>query len=349
MPCLRALSRRYPALLVAALGIPLLLAGCATSDRTASPATSDAPLTVASSEAPPSASAGANADAEPSAGDMAPLTLGPAVKAPRVTTTVAGHVATLDFQPGIGSGAVTEYQARVTAKGARPETGRLIDYCGAKGQEVVSCPLATQTRGTWDVWVRAVGKNSDSGWTLSTPIEINSCTAADARNGDCEVFDKGPGGGFVFYAAPWRESWGQYLEAAPPGWAGGSRDPSGPLCSSSELWGRVQTRTGLGTGAYNSIQIRTHCGEDSAPGIAAKYRGGGNTDWFLPSVWEQQLMYDRRSEIGGLTNDGELPNSYWSSERQGQYAYGYYTDLKAGDTHDYVMNKRLGIRPIRAF
>ena len=345
MPIINGLPRRATVLVAVTFSVAAFLAGCSTSERSASPAPSEA----LSSVTPTGSSGSASAAAETGAGDMAPLTLGPAVKPPRVTTTVAGHVATLDFQPGIGSGAVTEYQARVTAKGARPETGRLIDYCGAKGQEVVSCPLASQTRGTWDVWVRAVGKNSDSGWTLSTPIEINSCTAADGRNGDCEVFDKGPGGGFVFYAAPWRESWGQYLEAAPPGWAGGSRDPSGPLCSSNELWARVQTRTGLGNGAYNSIQIRTHCGEDSAAGVAAKYRGGGNTDWFLPTVWEQELMYDRRSEIGGLTNDSELPNSYWSSQRQGQYAYGYYTDLKSGDTHDYVMNKRLGIRPIRAF
>jgi hypothetical protein len=195
-----------------------------------------------------------------------------------------------------------------------------------------------------------VGKNSDSGWTLSTPIEINSCTAADARNGDCEVFDKGPGGGFVFYAAPWRESWGQYLEAAPPGWSGGSRDPSGPLCGSNEFWPRVQNRSGLGTGAYNTIEIRYHCGEDSAAGTAAKYAGGGNTDWFLPSLWELSLMYDRRSEIGGLTNDGELSTSYWSSERQPKYAArGFFTDLKSGSTSDYIMNRRLGIRPIRAF
>ena len=330
---------------VLTVGISLLV-GCSSDARSAAGEETSSTSTVLD----PGASAAADSSPDDAAVADEPLALGPAPTTPIVQTSVAGHVATLEFRPGVRSGSVSEYEARVTAKGAQPQTGRLIDFCAANGTEATSCPLASQTRGTWDVWVRAIGKNGNSGWSLSTPIVIDSCTSADAKAGDCEVFDKGPGGGFVFYAAPWRESWGQYLEAAPSGWSGNALDPSAPLCDPTDGWGRVETRDGLGYGASNTQQIKANCGNTSAASIASVYRGGGLTDWFLPTGWELNLMYNMRSEIGGLTNTSGLPQTYWSSDRMYEYVYrAFNRDLANGKPSYELVNKKRGVRPIRAF
>ena len=114
----------------------------------------------------------------------------------------------------------------------------------------------------------------------------------------------------VFYAAPEPQPWGQFLEAAPSGWDDGVQDPRVAWCGSSEPGSLLEfpTGTSIGTGAENTAVIVKNCGPDSAGGRAARYRGGGKTDWFLPSKDELNQMYAHPSMVGELARGG-----YWSS------------------------------------
>jgi hypothetical protein len=202
-------------------------------------------------------------------------------------------------------------------------------------------------QGEKTVLVRAVNSAGASEWSeASVTLQRGSCTDAVALAGACEEFDTGPGGGFVFYDAGSRQSWGQYLEAAPKGWAGTDWDPKIIWCDAGPLGGkdvRVDTSFEIGTGAVNTQRIIEMCGTDTAAGRAAAYRGGGKADWFLPSLDESRKLEDRRTE----TNTGE---GMWSSTRDNAAvgrALLWWVDTQ--DDVSNTMGTENAVRPIRAF
>jgi hypothetical protein len=72
----------------------------------------------------------------------------------------------------------------------------------------------------------------------------------------------------------------------------------------------------LGSGESNTNSIILNQGgtpTDYAAGLAKAYRGGGYTDWYLPSQNELYILYQNRLAIGGFANA-----SYWSSTESGQ-------------------------------
>lgn len=126
-----------------------------------------------------------------------------------------------------------------------------------------------------------------------------------------KIGDRGPAGGWIFYAERTFSGW-RYLEAA-------------PVDQSSEAMRGCGGETiiccaefpGIWSGKRNTQGIIESCGEK---GIAAKlcidYRGGGKSDWFLPSIDQLNLMYENLylAGIGGFVENGR----YWSSTA-GQY------------------------------
>ena len=67
----------------------------------------------------------------------------------------------------------------------------------------------------------------------------------------------------------------------------------------------------IGTGLVNTTTIISKQGPietNYAAGLAKAYKGGGYTDWFLPSKDELNKLYLNRNTIGGFAN-----NFYWSS------------------------------------
>ena len=71
----------------------------------------------------------------------------------------------------------------------------------------------------------------------------------------------------------------------------------------------------IGLGAENTWKIRGQNGttlSTYAAGLAAAYRGGGWSDWYLPSQFELLELYAHRAAIGGFE-----PFYYWSSSEYG--------------------------------
>ena len=180
--------------------------------------------------------------------------------------------------------------------------------------------------------------------------KANTC----ANGGKCFVGDTGPGGGIIFYDAGSTQSWGRYLEAACAGWSDGTCGGT-DLTDPETVWGCNGTGisgaddTAIGTGEQNTTDIVDGCvtSDITAAEIAYALVLGGQTDWFLPSKDELNLMYTNLHKasppLGGFST-----GYYWSSSEtddsrawsQGFYGGGQLTNGK-GATYS--------VRPVRAF
>ena len=112
---------------------------------------------------------------------------------------------------------------------------------------------------------------------------------------------------------------------------------------------------GIGAGEGNSQAIRRWqgaCASCYASELCQDLSLGGQNDWYLPSKYELNLMYDNigQGDVLGLGNVGGFAgNYYWSSTEGGNYhvwlqnfADGYQGNLDKGGSGYYV-------RSVRAF
>ena len=130
----------------------------------------------------------------------------------------------------------------------------------------------------------------------------------------------------------------------------------GLIAANSDLstgvqWGCVYTITGtssaaIGAGPANTTAIVSAC---TTSGIAAQlcdsYSGSGYTDWYLPSLYELQQLYNNRSAIG-MTSGGW----YWSSTEVSDY-YAWNIGFGSGGVNNAETKSRpySAVRPIRSF
>jgi Protein of unknown function (DUF1566) len=164
-----------------------------------------------------------------------------------------------------------------------------------------------------------------------------------ANGGSCVVGDIGPGRGRVFYAARTKQPWGRYLEAAPRTWFSGEGDPNLTWCSDVVTSIPGTQATGLGAGRANTAAMLTGCTTDAAV-AASSYRGGGKTDWYLPSKDELRQLFVRKSKVGDFIFHG-----YWSSSESGPdqaWIQDFYADYTPATTEKGYANY---VRPVRAF
>ena len=95
--------------------------------------------------------------------------------------------------------------------------------------------------------------------TMAKPAPTTTTKPAPKVKTEYIVGDEGPAGGLVFYKAPTRQSWGQYLEVA-------IIDVTGAFgCEGTEISGA--DGTAIGTGRQNTIDILAGC---KTKGIAAR-------------------------------------------------------------------------------
>ncbi len=155
-----------------------------------------------------------------------------------------------------------------------------------------------------------------------------------------KIGDRGPAGGWIFYDKGNNSGGWRYLEAAPEDQSTEARWG----CYGISITGAEDAA--IGTGKANTAAIIKSCGEaDIAAKIAADYRGGGKSDWFLPSKDELYMMYTNlhTNGVGGFAGD-----LYWSSSEYSEdYAWLQYFN-NGGHPYD---GKNYGrrVRAVRAF
>ena len=167
------------------------------------------------------------------------------------------------------------------------------------------------------------------------------------------VGDTGPGGGKIFMTlSTGGNTTGKYFESAPSSWSGGV-DPTANWCNITN--GEVGTSaqgTTIGTGQGNSTAIGLYCTTGAAV-TARAYRGGGLSDWFLPSEDELEALQAVKTTIGGFESA-----SYWSSSeiaagRSGAFAgptqEAYPVHFPTGGSNLWYKYQTYHVRPIRMF
>ena len=149
------------------------------------------------------------------------------------------------------------------------------------------------------------------GTTITLPTTNTSTTTLPVTRkvcvsgGSCSLGDLGPGGGIVFYNAGSPQSWGQYLEAA---------------------------QSDLGKFQWND-----------ALNAAKAYRGGGVTDWRLPTKDELNSLYLQKGVVGGFAYF-----YYWSSTANSATG-SWQQRISNGEQSSYNIGAFNGVRPVRAF
>ena len=115
------------------------------------------------------------------------------------------------------------------------------------------------------------------------------------------------------------------------------------------------TGTAIGTGLSNTNTIIAILGEPStsyAAGIARAYKGGGYTDWYLPSKDELNLLFLQRKLVGNFPN---YSGSYWSSTEYfrsnlvGSYQIAWYQNFINGKQIYLNKKTKWSVRAIRSF
>ena len=212
----------------------------------------------------------------------------------------------------------------------------------------------------------------------------------------CAVGLKGPGGGRVYFDAGVEQPWGRFLEVAPQAWGAtlvdcgglrfncGTADPSKIPEKTSDARGKDKgyfpcqdsssivllpgeagaTGWGVGDGRRNTevLSKTAECvdGTTSSLTLATGYRGGGLSDWYLPSFGElmELCTYLGRNEIGGFVNmayTSSTTEPYGSAQNPNTMFYGIdfgeglcaKTEIAFGYGEQYY--GQTAVRPIRAF
>jgi len=256
-----------------------------------------------------------------------------------------------------------------------------VDAYGTSGPSLVTFSIAVGSNGSFS---SNDGNLSDQGaqgaasqftFTFSPPsLEATSVYKISIQSkvsnqfiASYSVGDTGPGGGTIFYVNNSPGGFDEvgaacspnchYLEWAPTTWA--SEDYKSFEFSNNANFYGGGTGTALGTGFNNTLLLATAnsnegwtvAASEVAPYVRA-YRGGGLSDWFIPSRDETYLMSNSTQfSSGGFTHD----MYYWSSTANSS---GPGTSLQL-----HVMNNPNGVddpglqpvyrtfpvRPIRAF
>ena len=176
--------------------------------------------------------------------------------------------------------------------------------------------------------------------TATTETADGSKAAAAPAKGAYEPGAKGPAGGYVFYdkgsySAGWR-----YLEAASEDitltapWFNGENVEIGAV------------GTEIGTGRENTKKIiAAQGGGNYAAKLCADYRGGGKSDWFLPSKDELDMMYMKLKKTGVVDFSGRFA---WTSSEDGKKK-AYFQAFMFGFQSSTIKSDLGRVRAVRAF
>ena len=278
------------------------------------------------------------------------------------TTTLAPQVppsAPLSLSSTKGTNAVSLTWNVPTTPGSAAISDYVVSYSqsAAGSYTVFNDGVSTDTAATvtgltngssYYFKVAAVSSAGTGALTSATP----AVAPAQPCSSSCVVGDIGPGGGIIFITpATSGNSSGQYFEAAPNNWNGGS-DPNIAWCNSASTSISGSTGTSIGSGKINTAAVASTC-VSGASDTAIAFSGGGFSDWFLPSIDELLQMYAQREAIGGFKESRRgsttiVTATYWSStENSATQARNWSFATNGNDN----WSKSLGfnVRPVRSF
>ena len=172
---------------------------------------------------------------------------------------------------------------------------------------------------------------------LSVPYALHAKTAESVST----TFSVGDfaQGGIVF----WVDETGQHgLVAAKENQDGGS----GIQWNNGSYTDTEANGDGVYAGEMNTMLIIANQGSNSndyAAGVCANYQGGGYGDWYLPSKYELNLLYQQRTAVGGFASD-----YYWSSS-ENDYSFAWVQNFANGNQFYDGKGTTYYVRAIRAF
>ena len=196
---------------------------------------------------------------------------------------------------------------------------------------------------TWEQWAN----DGKGGWTCTRSITWARTPAASSSSGSSApsyaLGDIGPGGGLVFLI-----SGGLTYEMAPKTWDGGASDPNIAWCDDTSTDIAGAAGTAIGTGSANTTAMQAACTSGAAIDVGT-YTGGGQTDWFLPSLDELNAMYDYQGSIVDTATYGFAGSYVWTSSQVD--ANNAWAQFFGNGFQDNTRTKNFGygVRPIRAF
>ena len=215
---------------------------------------------------------------------------------------------------------------------------------------------------SWEQWANG-GKG---GWTCTRSITwTRTAEPASGSGGGSSVTyrvgETGPGGGLVFLI-----SGGKTYEMAPKTWGAGETGTL-EICDnySARVTGRVDPAIGAGAANTAALAADASCIPNAANAVIA-YRGGGFSDWFIPSKDELNAMcnYSRNPTTpptGVCTGAQDVAFEldpfgfsavpYWSSSSYSDTGGGAWDQDFDSTPRQYAddQDTRRPIRPIRSF
>ena len=174
--------------------------------------------------------------------------------------------------------------------------------------------------------IRAFGPTGPASTSIaSATIAGKACK----DGGPCTVGDVGPGSGIVFYAAPTRQAWGQYIEMATtdaPMTTGSNPVLAMPWCTASRTT-LVADDPIIGAGRTNTKALADLCGGTSSPAYIGSNIGkvalastvGRKNDWYIPTSLEAHYMMTfsqaraSQADIGKFLLPQVVGRCYWTS------------------------------------
>lgn len=115
----------------------------------------------------------------------------------------------------------------------------------------------------------------------------------------------------------------------------------------------MTVRDGTGMGNYNTEKIINAYGSgDYAAMRCAQYQLNGNGDWYLPSIYELELMMKTIGKVtAGPNRDigNFAQNYYWSSNEKNKYEALVVASNNGGRTDLVKTSNERCVRAIRAF
>jgi len=153
----------------------------------------------------------------------------------------------------------------------------------------------------------------------------------------------GPGGGIVFYDASEVQKWGQFLEFAPEMWGQSTTSFIFSWCDDENAdLDMPGTQDAIGTGYANSLIIANRSSE-SAAAKCLDFRGGGLSDWFLPSEDELLELWRKHNDLFE-----DYGRAYWTSTQSEVDGVAWAVD-KDGGRKGFRKGAENIVWPIRAF